>query len=49
MVIFTDTLSVLSKLPNPRQKDLNEVETVLVDLSAQTNLILQWIPAHCGV
>ena len=30
-------------------KDLNEVETALVDLTAQTNPILQWIPAHCGI
>ena len=49
VVIFTNALSVLSKLPNPRQQDLSEVETALVDLAAQTNLILQWIPAHCGV
>ena len=49
MVIFTDALSVLNKLQNPRQKDLNEVETALVDLTAQTNLTLQWIPAHCGI
>ena len=49
MVIFTDALSVLSKLQNPRQKDLNEVETALVDLAAQSNLTQQRIPAHCGV
>ena len=49
VVIFTDALSVLSKLQNPCQKDLNEVETVLVDLAAQSNLTLQWIPAHCGI
>ena len=49
MVIFTDALSVLSILQNPRQKDLNEVETALVDLAAQSNLTLQWIPAHCGI
>ena len=49
MVILTDALSVLSKLQNPRQKDLNEAETALVDLAAQTNLTLQWIPAHCGI
>ena len=47
--IFTDALSVLSKLIHPRQKDLSEVETALVDLAAQTNLILQWIPAHHGI
>ena len=49
VVIFTDALSILSKLQNPRQKDLNEVETALVDPAAQTNLILQWIPAHCWI
>ena len=49
MVIFTDALSVLSKLQNPHQKDLGEVKTALADLAAQTNLILQWIPAHCGI
>ena len=49
VVIFTDALSVLSKLQNPCQKDLNEVETALIDLAAKTNLILQWIPAHCGI
>ena len=49
VVIFTDALSVFSKLQIPRQKDLSEVETALVDLAAQTNLILQWIPAHCGI
>ena len=49
MVIFKDTLSVLNKLQDPHQKDLNEVETALVDLAAQTNLTLKWIPAHCGI
>ena len=49
VVIFTDALSVVSKLQNPRQKDLNEVETALVDLAAQSNLALQWIPAHYGI
>ena len=48
MVIFTDALSVLNKLQTPRQKDLNEAETVLVDLAARTSITMQWIPAHCG-
>ena len=42
-------LLVFWVLENPHQKDLCEVETALVDLTAQTNLILQWIPAHCGI
>ena len=49
VVIFTDALSVLSKLHNPRQKDLNELESALVELSSQINLTLQWVPAHCGI
>ena len=49
VVIFIDALSVLSKLQNPHQKDLSEMETALINLAAQTNLILQWIPAHCGI
>ena len=49
VVILTDALPVLSKFQNPRQKDLNEVETALVDLAAQSNLTLQWVPAHCGI
>ena len=49
VVIFKDALFVFSKLQNPRQKDFNEVETALIDRAAQTSLILQWIPAHCGI
>ena len=51
-VIITDALSVLNKLQNPSQKDLKlvkEVKNALVNLAAQTNLILQWISAHCGI
>ena len=40
VVIFTYALSVLNKLQNHCQNDLNEVETALVDLTAQTNLTL---------
>ena len=47
--VLSLSLSVLNKLPNPLQKDLNEVETALVDLAAQTNLTLQWIQAHSGI
>ena len=37
------------KTSNPRQKDLNEVESVLVHLAAQTNLTPGRIPTHCGI
>ena len=42
-------LSVLIKPQKPRKKDRNEVETVLVDIATQTNLTMQWMPAHCGI
>ena len=42
-------MKVKNTLQNPRQKDQNKVETALVDHAAQTNLSLQWIPAHCGI
>ena len=48
VVIFT-ALSVLNKLQNPRQKDLSEVQTALVNFTAHTNLSLHWIKAHCGI
>ena len=38
MVIFTDAHSVLSKLRNLGQKDLNKVKTALVDFATQINL-----------
>ena len=49
VVIFTDALSVLSKRQYPRKKDLSAVEIAQVDLAAHIKLILQWIPAHCGI
>ncbi|KAK7095978.1 hypothetical protein V1264_005326 [Littorina saxatilis] len=49
VVIFTDALSVLSALHNPRKKDLNELAAVLVSFTADTELTLQWVPAHCGI
>ena len=49
VIIFTDALSVLNKPPNPRQKDLSKMDTAQVNLAAQTNLTLRWIPAHCRI
>ena len=46
VVVFTDALSDFNKLQTPHQKNLNEVEAALADLAAQTNQILQWVPAH---
>ena len=48
VVIFTNALSVLCKLQNPRQKNLNEVETALADLAAQSNLTLSGFQHTAG-
>ena len=42
-------LSLSSANSKIHQKNLNEVETALVDLAAQSNLTLRWIPAHCEI
>ena len=39
--IFTDALSVLYKLKNPCQEDLNKVSTALVDLRRIANACLK--------
>ena len=50
MVIFTDALSVLSKLQIPTRKiSVRWKLPWSIDLAAQTNLILQWTPVHCGI
>ena len=43
MFILTDAVQ------NPSKKDLNELITVLSEMSSQADLLLQWIPAHCGI
>ena len=49
IVILTDALSVLQALKNPKTKELNELTGALATLAKSANLILQWIPAHCGI
>ena len=49
VVIFTDALSVLQTLQNPKKKDLNELVTALIRLAGHRAVTLQWIPAHCGI
>ena len=39
--------SANSKISAP--KNLNEVETAMVDHATHINLNLQWIPEHCGI
>lgn len=48
VVIFTDALSVLQALKKP-YKDLNQLSCALSSLSVHKEVVLQWIPAHCGV
>ena len=49
VVIFSDALSVLQSLQKPG-KDLNELCSALTDLSnCKEEIVLQWIPAHCGI
>lgn len=49
IVIFTDALSVLQALQNPKSKELDRLSGTLATLAKSANLTLQWIPAHCGV
>ena len=50
VVIFTDALSVLQALENPKNKDINELRISLTQISAATKqTVLQWIPSHCGI
>ena len=49
VVILSDALSVLDALKNHKKKDLNNLNTVLAELGAAVNVVLQWIPAHCGI
>ena len=49
IAIFTDALSVLQALQSPKTKELNELSLALATLAESANLILQWIPAHCGI
>lgn len=49
VVIFTDALSVLCALKDPRNKTLNNLNSSLSNLATQVKLTIQWIPAHCGV
>ena len=47
--VHVQSFSVLYRLRTSQQRDPNELETVLVDLAAHTDMALQWIPAHSGI
>jgi ribonuclease HI len=50
VVIFSDALSVLQAVQNPKNKDLNPLVSALARLQQATELtIIQWIPSHCNI
>jgi len=50
VVIFSDALSVLQALQNPRIKELNHLVTALNALQESTGqTVIQWIPSHCNI
>ena len=49
IVILTDALSVLEGLENTKEKELDPLREALAKLGSKTKLVLQWIPAHCGI
>ena len=48
-VILTDALSVLQGLKNMKEKELDPLRRELMNLTTKTKVVLQWIPAHCGI
>ena len=49
IVFFSDAISVLDALLNPKKKELNNITHDLSQMNARVEVTLQWIPAHCGV
>jgi len=47
--VLTDALSVYEGLQNTREKTLDTLRLALIELSSKANVVLQWIPAHCGI
>ena len=50
-VVLTDCKSMLQSLQGSRDQSqlMEDIKRELTILSPKTNLVLQWIPAHCGV
>ena len=49
IVILTDALSVLEGLEKTKEKELDPLREALSKFGSKTKLVLQWIPAHCGI
>ena len=46
IVFLSDALSVLQSLMRNQEKDNNSLTGALAELSANHNVMLQWIPSH---
>ena len=50
IVFFTDCRSLLQGLQSVRtEQQLRTIKQALLELSRQSTVTLQWIPAHCGI
>ncbi|XP_064648747.1 uncharacterized protein LOC135500960 [Lineus longissimus] len=50
IVIFTDALSVLKAMQDPKKEEMQNLTTSLRALcSCRKKVVLQWIPAHCNI
>ena len=51
-VIFTDSLSSITKLKNSRtvnDRKLRDILELIYKLNKDRNVYIQWIPSHCGI
>ena len=50
MFVVFQALSVIQSLPNPRNKDLNDLAAALHALQQSTEkTVIRWIPSHCNI
>ena len=50
IVIFSDALSVLQALKNPKNQEMSDLATALNMLHLSTEkTVVQWIPSHCNI
>ncbi|XP_070177942.1 uncharacterized protein [Littorina saxatilis] len=49
VVFLSDCLSALQVLTAPAEHLVEELKKSLNDLSQKASVVLQWIPAHCGI
>ena len=49
IVFLTDSLSVLQSISRNCDKTLNNLQSALRSCSDKHQIVLQWIPSHCGL